>query len=407
MSSIIRSVRSHVHGIDGLRAVAAFAVVAHHVGFDTGATFVSPLGPVLARLDIGVPIFFVISGFLLGGPFVVRLLDDRPVDGIGRFWFRRVVRVYPAYWVVFTIMVLFLGTTVASFYQGVMFFGLLQIYDPDIALRGMSQAWTLCTEISFYAMVPLLALAVRPLFSRARAASRTTMLLVGCALLYGAGVAWRLAMVAFDPPFARVSFLWLTGQIDYFALGLALAVVAARVRTDPAWSARASRAVALPSLWFLGALAAFALVCSLGLTRTIVAQDSPLVFGHGGEFLRQFLYGLVALLLLVPLVLSTSPRGSARVVFSTRGMAFLGVLSYGVYLWHKALIPKVQSWFGWQEFQGNFWVVFVIVCVLSTALAWVTYHLVEVPALRLSKGGSLRVAITEPAANAESDSPRT
>ena len=65
-----------VRGLDGLRAIAAFAIVFHHVGFRSGVTTGGDGGPstwgyYLGRLDIGVPVFFALSGFLLFRPIVV------------------------------------------------------------------------------------------------------------------------------------------------------------------------------------------------------------------------------------------------------------------------------------------------------------------------------------------------
>ena len=76
-------------------------------------------------------------------------------------------------------------------------------------------------------------------------------------------------------------------------------------------------------------------------------------------------------------------------------MVMLGVVSYGVYLWHKSLIPKVQEWFGWGFFEGNFFVVFFVVAMISTALAWLTHRWIETPMLRLSDRGEGRSAVSE------------
>jgi peptidoglycan/LPS O-acetylase OafA/YrhL len=54
--------------LDGARALAATAVVATHVSFWTGGDMSTLLGRVFARFDVGVPIFFVLSGFLLSRP---------------------------------------------------------------------------------------------------------------------------------------------------------------------------------------------------------------------------------------------------------------------------------------------------------------------------------------------------
>ena len=384
----------HIRGIDGLRALAAFAVVAHHVGFDTGATFRSSMGAVLARLDIGVPIFFAISGYLIARPFVAAIVEGASLPGWRSFWWRRFLRIYPAYWAVLTILVYATGLEIASFYQAVMFYGLFQIYDGELALRGMVQAWTLCTEVSFYVALPLMAAGARWVVGGwARPESRIRGLLVGCGLLYLVGPLWRLYCYTAEPSWARAGLLWLPGQIEYFAIGMAVAVVAVAARRG-GWAAHVvERLVARPGLWFLGALAAFALVCSLGLSRTVDAPGTPLDLS-GGEAARQLLYGVVALLLLVPLALARRPVGSARVVFSTRAAAFLGVLSYGVYLWHKDLVRKAQNWAGDGLFEGNFWQIFAIVAVASTFLAWLTYLAVEKPAMALARPRKRREVAT-------------
>jgi len=375
----------HIRGIDGLRALAAFAVVAHHVGFDTGATFRSSFGAVLARLDIGVPIFFAISGYLLGRPFVAAVAERTDFASFRSFWWRRIVRIYPAYWFVLTMLVLVAGIKIESIYQFFVFYGLFQIYDKDLALKGMVQAWTLCTEVSFYAVLPFLAVAARRLTRRLeRPEARLKAMLAGCAGLYLLGVAWRLFLFTVDPPWGRAGLLWLPGQIDYFALGLAVAVVAVAARRDDAVGVRVQRLVGRPGAWFLAAMAAFGVLCSLGLTRTVQPSTVPLVL-DGGEMTRQFLYGLVAVLLLIPLALAPKAVGSARVIFGTRFAAYLGLLSYGVYLWHKDLIPKAQLWAGDGLFQGNFWQIFVIVALASTFLAWLTYLFVEQPSLQWSR----------------------
>src|SRR5438128_10843360 len=63
---------------DGLRAIAASAVLLTHVAFVSRLNKMNPLGPYFARMDIGVSVFFLISGFLLYRPFVVAQLEGRP-----------------------------------------------------------------------------------------------------------------------------------------------------------------------------------------------------------------------------------------------------------------------------------------------------------------------------------------
>ena len=81
--------RRVVPALDGLRAVAAGAVLLTHVAFRTGQTQAGAGGAVLARFDAGVAVFFVLSGFLL-------YPATRP---LGRYALRRAARILPAYWV--------------------------------------------------------------------------------------------------------------------------------------------------------------------------------------------------------------------------------------------------------------------------------------------------------------------
>ncbi len=94
--------------LNAVRAVGALAVVATHVGFDTGEIGVGAHGAVLSRLDFGVALFFVISGFLLSRPFFLAREAGGPRPGYGHYLWKRALRVLPLYWatVVLALLVL-------------------------------------------------------------------------------------------------------------------------------------------------------------------------------------------------------------------------------------------------------------------------------------------------------------
>src|SRR5207237_4074846 len=111
-----------------------------------------------------------------------------------------------AYWVAPPVVVLLRGsageatttTPVFTAHGVVAYFGFLQVYDSQTLLGGISAAWTLCVEVTFYAMLPLWAMLLRRVPCRSERGFLRSELLA-LAGLYVVGVAW----VAITAPHAR------------------------------------------------------------------------------------------------------------------------------------------------------------------------------------------------------------
>ncbi len=153
------SAGAHFAGLDGYRAVAALMVVLTHVAFSTGVVVTAGTwGHLLGRLDFGVALFFLMSGFLLYRPWARAAFDATPRPSLRRYAIRRAARILPLYWVVVVVTLLVLpeiqpvGTD--QWWKHLL---ALQIYLPGGAIEGLSQTWSLCTEISFYVALPVLA----------------------------------------------------------------------------------------------------------------------------------------------------------------------------------------------------------------------------------------------------------
>ena len=69
----------------------------------------------------------------------------------------------------------------------------------------------------------------------------------------------------------------------------------------------------------------------------------------GKAYLRELLYSLAAFFLLLPAVFGPQDRGITRRFLQLRPMVYLGMISYGIYLWHQAFIEKVHQWGGWAD----------------------------------------------------------
>ena len=156
-----------VQGFDGLRAIAALLVVVDHVGQASGFTGRSSLGRFTARGEIGVSVFFLISGFLLYRPFAAAALAGRPGPNVRSYLVRRVLRIVPLYWVALVVNYLFTGWKsvhgVSGFLENAFF---LQVYSRHWVFHGITQAWSLCIEVTFYLALPLWAVAMRRLDRR-------------------------------------------------------------------------------------------------------------------------------------------------------------------------------------------------------------------------------------------------
>lgn len=317
--------------LDGARALAAIAVVGVHVSFATGATFNSRFGDQLARLDVGVAIFFVLSGFLLYGPFVAARYDGRPGPAVRPFLRRRFTRIFPAYWVALT-AVLLVRDVPLDVDRLILWYSLLHVWDPDNVIGPLGQSWTLCAEVAFYLFLPTWAAGVRRL--RGDVVRTELLALAG---LWAVGWAWR----AWSADQARAGMYgsWLPGWFDHFAIGMALAVLHVRQeRTDgPAPLGLDRRWV--PVACWLGAVVAFWAVSEpLDLALSL---DPP---GYGKALAMHALYCAVALGVLLPAFFGRfrAGQGLGRLLANPVAV-FLGVVSYGIYLWHQFVLDRVRA----------------------------------------------------------------
>jgi peptidoglycan/LPS O-acetylase OafA/YrhL len=157
----------HQDALDGLRAVAAGAVLLTHVSGLTGYTLTgTPVSWALSRGDVGVPVFFMLSGLLLYRRWAEAALTGAPTGPLGTYLRRRALRILPAYWAVVLIALPWLSTSSARHgWPWVQYLLLIQNYDANpwwtgTGATGLSQMWSLAVEVSFYLVLPLVAAAL-------------------------------------------------------------------------------------------------------------------------------------------------------------------------------------------------------------------------------------------------------
>jgi peptidoglycan/LPS O-acetylase OafA/YrhL len=390
----------HFAGFNGLRAIAAVTVLLIHTAFISGFTFQSSLGIYTARLEIGVSVFFLISGFLLYRPFAISHLTGRSAPNTKRFWERRLLRIVPAYWLALTLLtyVFHVDTLDPGIRQVAIHYFFLQIYFPTSATMGIGQAWSLCTEMSFYLALPFIALVIGARRKNQKSQkSQMRRELIAMAVLYLISVGFRWWLSGFpvsklvnghqelicephcssSAPLSMVMQLWLPARIDLFALGMLLAVLSAwwtERDTEPAWLSNRST----PWLSWAAAAAVFWCVSHLGLPI-----DPTVLLSTGKEMEEQALYGLFALLLLLPAVFGPEDRSLIRRFLRCWPVASIGAVSYGIYLWHQGVAIKFLSAAGYSLFQVKFWVLSLAVFAITTVVASISYFALEKPMLRI------------------------
>lgn len=378
--------------MDGLRALAASGVLLVHVALISGYAFRQRdgIGPYLARAELGVALFFLISGFLLYRPFVAAAYDGRPGPGLRRYARRRLLRIVPAYWVALTVLAVVLDVRdrhdISSLRDVVVYYGFLQVYFEDTALGGIQQAWSLCAEMAFYVSLPgwawLLRRAGRAVGAPDRPERRLAVELAALAALYAFGLAYRWVCVR-DAGLATESLElrvnWLPANVDLFALGMAVAVVQVHAARWPSGGAGrvAAAAARIGGRWWLGAAISYWLVAEHAGLSVGVGADTPAQWMR-----RQVLYGSTALCLLLPAAFGDPDRGLVRRLLRSAPVAAVGLVSYGVFLWHEGVLDLYRTHEGYVPFAGPF-LPQLLVTIAGTAVAAVaSWYAVEKPALR-------------------------
>ncbi len=365
--------------IDGLRAIAALAIVVTHVAALSGFNEANPVGAWTARMDSGVAIFFVLSGFLLYRPWVGARLEGRPGPRPLTYLKRRALRILPAYWVALTVMGLVFSTQVPLVFSDNwwVYYGLLQSWSLNWILGGIGVAWSLSVELAFYVLLPVLAYLSGRWLQGRHPEKQVRAELWALGLSASIAIAVRTIVLVSEPK--TVYGNTLPGMWAWFAGGMALAILSAAYGRKPlAERPRLVRtATEQPLLWWGVAFTALTITAwGLALPRNLLTPYTT--FNLQAEHL---LYGVMAFTLVAPAVFADGRRSLVARALSWRLLAWLGLVSYGIFLYHRPLATQLIQ--ASDHFPGGYLGYGLVVAATATVCAAFSYYLVEKPFLKL------------------------
>lgn len=384
-------------GLEGPRGIACLSVLLVHVSAHYAPNIVNTI-----RIDFlgqGLTFFFVLSGFLLYLPYVRKLHARANRPSTQRYFIARVRRIFPAYLFIFLVTNFILqasyvvnpvsvGWTSSDAGTGMITnpfhllaqFTLTQSFFPSTLQTGLNPSWSLTVELTFYLLLPLMAVGTFYLSSRT-SVSPLRLALIAPAGLIAIGAITTFVVIRLqnaNPQLTPLERFWGPNWIavlsrsffalaDNFAMGMITAVIyvaigAGALRT---WST-------LRIQFTLAATVALFLALALGcfvLAPRVMATP--------------FAVASAALILLIIAPLARGEHSSVAAVTDWRPIKYIGTISLSIYLWHypvmllaeRANLEVPPTYFGvlWS---------FLALCCVTTAIATLTYVLVEKPAMR-------------------------
>ena len=362
-----------------MRALAIFGVIVCHAATYTGTWPAEWWGRYAYYGLIGVDVFFGISAFVLYRPLLRARVTGAPLPTAWGFWKRRLLRIVPAYWVALTLLAIYPGLPgvfTGDFWR---YYGFAQIYSPSSVNGGIPAVWSLCVEMTFYLLLPFYSAGLARLGRGLPARRQLRLELAAVGVLLVVPVLWRAAVRSGALPVALGNAL--PSHLGFFAVGLGLAVVSVGLEVGTLAPPRARTVAFWPELsWAAAAVAFVVAAVAFGGPRPV-----PHVHvAHTTSWLEREAYGatvcLLVLLVLLPPVFASG--GAVVRMLRWRWLAFVGLISYGIYLWHMPMASRIG---GRLPHHGDTTRVLLTVAgmlVLSVAIAALSYRFVELPFLR-------------------------
>jgi peptidoglycan/LPS O-acetylase OafA/YrhL len=333
--------------LDGLRAVSVILVVWSHTSGNPGPSFAHNLG------WLGVVFFFAISGFLITS---LLLRERNAVGGISlrKFYARRALRIFPLYYVTLLAYIVLVAATRRHSPKGIQFFHHLPAFvtytynwfqETHAQAQTFDFAWSLAAEEQFYLLWPPLLVATLTIGGWKRTWPPLVALAVLIAISQGIGLVGDSSVMPWRIP-ASMQLAILLGAAAALVTSTQLGFTVVSAVIGRVWSAP---------------------VAALLLVIAITANAAP-----------QITEILMVVVVIATCIVEWTPL---HPILRWRPLAFVGVISYGVYLLHNLCVDMVRIAIG--EYEGVR--VFAVTLVAVVVLAYLSFRFFETPLLKLKR----------------------
>lgn len=377
------NLKGHIVGANALRSVACLWVFLRHLARHTDKWDDDSIGAAIMRSgDLGVGMFFVLSGFLLSLPFWKGFLDGKHFPDLKIYAVRRAARIVPAYYLCVASLVLLFGVYRSKwdlFFLGSLLTFTNSFFAGTYKPEWNDPLWSIPIEVHFYFLLPVFAWGM----FRCRSYAQTWLyagLVLSLLTLWQATVlhiAPEIEQLVGDKSFFSAS-TWSTTRnslslFSHFIIGVLAAGVHNRLSLEIGDS-RNSLQVNRYDL--------VALLCFASIISALWFSLFPL------PHLSLHNYYWPSFPILIAAILVSLPR--SRVLgplVENRVISILALLSYGLYLWHVPVLAfsarlllttPLTSW--WHIF------LFGTTALLATcAVAAISYYLLEAPVMNWAR----------------------
>jgi peptidoglycan/LPS O-acetylase OafA/YrhL len=335
----------------GIRGLAALALLTVHVAMFSGLFGTRALGEPRppsnfagAFLVSGFPsfigVFFVLPALFLYLPIAKAIIaGERRPPLVGNLA-RRLIRLLPAYYAMYLVVLVALNRdAITGVWYVLRPILLLQVYLPTPfrpnLMNGMEITWTVPSMVQWYLALPLIAAATHRFAARGTTpAARARRLMLPVPILIAGGLGW-LFLVKAQGLDNRMVFWWPQGFAPTIGIGMALAILIALAQVSPKDTSRLLRTAAVrPNLFWAGAVLVYLVNCARPFS--VIGMDA--IYSVSGLLVTYLMVALFGLLTALPLVTPGARPHLCQAILAKAPVAYLGRISYGIYLWHFAVM---------------------------------------------------------------------